>query len=162
MQYASRVSACRREPNIHEAVSRKDCGAGRKGVAWSASRNEETATASGHPPFARSGYVKKSCRALESHVSRTSADGAQRRKTRHHPGSPKRLRAPEEEVFSQLVGPPGRATARLLTASEGGGCKTRTATVFLRGAGRSCGAPPGVTGWCHGRSAASKYKKRLL
>ena len=130
MQYASRVSACRREPNSHEAVSRKDCGAGRKGVAGSAIRKEETATDSGHPPFARSGYVKKSCRALENHVSRTSAGGAQRRKTRHHPGSSKRLRAPEAEVFSQLVGPPGRAMARLLAASEGGGFKTRTATVL--------------------------------
>ena len=164
VQCSNKKCACRREPNSHQAAkpqetSRPAAQLGR--VARSTNGREKTATAAGQSTIRslrlRKGEIvprtRKSC-------LWTSAGGAQRRKIRHHPGSPKRLRAPDAKVFSQLVGPPGRATAQLVTAGEGGGFKTRTATVSVRGAGRSCSAPPRVTG-CYGRAAASACSTTL-
>ena len=146
MQYASKVSACRRELNSHQA-------------AWPHSPAGIEAT-----PRLRGNARQKRREVKASHGSTSHDAGTEvheSRETRYHPGDPKRRRAADAKVFSQLVGPPGRTMARLLKVMRAAASRHGPPQSCAR-SGISCGAPPGVTG-CLGRSAAwAQHTRRCL
>ena len=146
MQYASKVSACRRELNSHQA-------------AWphSPAGIEATPRLRGNAPQKR--REDKASHGSSSHDAGTEVHKAERRGTTRAIRSAVALRTLRFSVsWLGRLGEQWRGCSR----SCGRRLQDTDLHSLVRGAGRSCGAPPGVTG-CLGRSAAwAQHTRRCL
>ena len=146
MQYASKVSACRRELNSHQAAS-----------PHSPAGVEATPRLRGNAPQER--REDKASHGSTSHDAGTEVHEAERRGTIRVARNAFALRTLRFSV-SWL----GRLGEQWHGSSRSCGRQLQDPDLhsLVRGAGRSCGAPPGVTG-CHGRSAAwAQHTRRCL